>query len=166
MKLAFLFFVGFIFLSPFANSYVPRWEKICRSKMKGKTNLYDIYNDCIDICMPEFSLYRDKTIKEKVRVCTLFTARLHNTLLNSGEASAVSNHVKNGIQFCQEQKQHKTGGHWAAISRNCKRVICEYNPKITAENHEECKDIFKHLHNGKVEAEQLPDKAGSKKNEK
>ena len=153
-----LLLLCFIILPSFSfASYQAPWVKICESRLTNKQSLYEVYHDCIDLCMLSSQEHRERKMKEKHRICTTFTAKLHN---RQSKTLEVNQALNTGIRFCTNQKIHRNGGHWLYVSRQCKRTICEDKSEAVQRQHEVCKKMNHHLNNGRViEAYQIPTKS-------
>ena len=144
----------FLFSSLSYASYEPPWAKLCQGRLTNKQNLYEVYHDCIDLCMLTSVEHKHLKMKEKHRICTFFTAKLHNKQTKSLD---VKQSLGIGLQFCTDQKIHKNGGHWLYVSRQCKRMICEDKSENIQRQNATCKAMNNHLNNGRlIEAYQKP----------
>jgi len=150
-----LIFVSILWFSSLSfASYEPPWALLCQGRLTNKQNLYEVYHDCIDLCMLNSVDHRDLKMREKHRICTIFTAQFHNKQSRTLE---VRQFFEKGLNFCTNQKIHKNGGHWLHISRQCKRMVCEFKSENIQRQNETCKKMNDHLNNGRViEAYQKP----------
>ncbi len=127
--------------------FVPAWAQKCETKLTNKNMLYEVYHDCMDICMLKSPMHRKLITKKRQKICTNFTARYLNRQVNQG---SLDQRVNIGTKFCGDQRIHRTGGHWLYISRQCKRIICDYNTQKQAEKHPLCKKLNQYLNNGQI----------------
>ena len=142
--------IALILLSPFLSHayYQQPWEKLCETRLTNKQNLYEVYHDCMDLCMLTSSEHKDLKLKERHRICTFFTAHLHNRQSKGIEIKLA---LSKGLLFCTDQKIHRNGGHWLWVSRQCKRIICEDKSEATQKENETCRTMNNHLNNGRLQ---------------